>query len=80
MREIAIELSKGLNISNNIKVKNIEYNNGEWNIIDDKKRLIKANHYFNNACSAIFRINKKFKIIIPTEITNNLKKLNMLEV
>ena len=76
MRQIAIELSKGLDISNNVKVKKIEYKNGAWNIIDDNNRLINSESLILTmpVPQSLELINNS-KLEIPADITNNLEKV-----
>ncbi len=76
MRQIAIELSKDLSISNSVKITNINYAGDDWNIIDDKKRLIKAEAVILTmpVPQSLELINNS-KLEIPTEIYNNLAKV-----
>jgi predicted NAD/FAD-dependent oxidoreductase len=76
MRQIAIELAKGLNISNNIRVKIISHSNGEWNIKDVSKGLIKAKAVIlTMPVPQSLELVNISKIEIPSEIYNNLEKV-----
>ncbi len=76
MRQIAIELSKGLNISNNVRVKSIKHKNGEWNVKDDKNRTIKAESIILTmpVPQSLELINNS-KLEISDEIISNLEKV-----
>ena len=76
MRQIAIELSKDLNISNGVKITNIDYAGDEWNVIDDKNNLTKAQTIIlTMPVPQSLELIKNSKLIIPTEIYNNLSKV-----
>jgi len=76
MRQIAIELSKDLNISNQVKVNYINYKNNEWNITDDKNQSIKAESIIlTMPVPQSLELIKRSKLEIPAEIYNELNKV-----
>lgn len=76
MRQIAIELSKGLNISNNSRVKSISHYNGEWNILDDKNQSIKSETIIlTMPIPQALQLLDASRLEIPAEIYNNLEKV-----
>ena len=76
MRQIALDLAEGLDIENNVKVKKIEYKNGEWIVNDENNKSLKAKALIlTMPVPQSLELIRNSKLKISEEIISNLQKI-----
>lgn len=76
MRQIAIELSNGLDISNNVKVKKIKFINGLWNITDNNNQITNSESIIlTMPVPQSLELIKNSNVNLTPEIVQNLEKV-----